>query len=59
MPKSTKPRVDHSAIILLAEIKTALEAFERGETNACDTIDAVLVAVEAHHTFARRRRKAA
>lgn len=49
----------HAAIYLVAEIKAAVEAFDRGERNAFDVADAVMVATEAYRAAAKRRRKAA
>ena len=37
-----------TAILTLAEIKAAVEAFDRGDTNVFDALDAIIVAVEAH-----------
>lgn len=37
-----------NAILTLAEIKAAVEAFDRGDANVFDALDAILVAVEAH-----------
>lgn len=37
-----------TAILTLAEIKAAVEAFDRGEINVFDALDAIIVAVEAH-----------
>ena len=37
-----------TAILTLAEIKAAVEAFDRGDTNVFDALDAIFVAVEAH-----------
>jgi hypothetical protein len=37
-----------TAILTLADIKAAVEAFDRGATNAFDALDAIIVAVEAH-----------
>lgn len=42
-----------AAIITLAEIKAALEAFDRGETNVFDALDSVVVAIEAYQAAAR------
>ena len=36
------------AILTLAEIKAAVEAFDRGEANVLDALDAIVVTVEAH-----------
>ena len=48
-----------AAVLVLAEIKSASDAFDRGEINAFDALDAVLAAVEAYHAAEQRRRKAA
>jgi hypothetical protein len=37
-----------TAILTLAEIKAAVERFDRGETNVFDALDAIIVAVDAH-----------
>jgi len=37
-----------TAILTLAEIKAAVEAFDRGDTNVFDALDAVIVAIDAH-----------
>ena len=37
-----------TAILTLAEIKAAVEAFDQGDTNVFDALDAIIVAVEAH-----------
>jgi len=39
-----------TAILTLAEIKAAVEAFDRGKSNVFDALDAIIVAVEAHQT---------
>lgn len=36
-----------TAILAMAEIKAATDAFERGEVNVHDALDAIAVAVEA------------
>ena len=38
------------AILTLAEIKTAVHAFDRGESNVFDALDAIILAVEAYQT---------
>jgi hypothetical protein len=48
-----------AAILTLAEIKAASEAFDKGEVNAYDTLDAIVAAIEAYHAAEQRRRKAA
>lgn len=37
-----------TAILTLAEIKATVEAFDRGDTNAFDALDAIIVAIESH-----------
>ena len=37
-----------TAILTLAEIKAAVEAFDRGESNVFDALDVIVVAVEAY-----------
>lgn len=48
MKKPISVRFSATAILTLAEIKAAVEAFDRGDTNAFDALDAIIVAVEAH-----------
>ena len=48
-----------AAILTLAEIKAAIEAFDRGDTNAFDAMDAILCAVEAYRAALQTRRSAA
>lgn len=52
------PAVVHVAVLTLAEIKAATEAFDRGETNAWDAIAAIRAAVEACSAAALRREAA-
>ncbi|MEI6239207.1 MAG: hypothetical protein WCR51_02345 [Planctomycetia bacterium] len=59
MPSSTNPSSAPSAILVLAEIKAAVETFDRGEANAFDAVDAIIVVVEAYQAAAQSRRKAA
>lgn len=37
-----------TAICTIAEIKSAVEAFDRGESNVFDALDVIVVAVEAY-----------
>lgn len=48
-----------TAILTLAEIKAAIEAFDRGDSNVFDALDAVVVAVEACRNAAASSRDAA
>ena len=43
----------HAAILMLAEAKTATEAFHRGDTNVFDAVDAITEAIEAYRSAAR------
>ena len=47
------------AVFAMAEIKTAVEAFEDGATNLFDALDAITIAVEAHRAAASGLRQAA
>jgi len=51
--------VPATAIFTLAEIKAAVETFDRGDTNVFDALDAVIVAIDAHRATpdGERRRK--
>jgi hypothetical protein len=39
-----------AAILAVAEIKTATDAFERGDTNVFEALEIILAAVEAYRT---------
>jgi hypothetical protein len=47
------------AIFTLAKIKAATHAFDKGQTNVFDALDAIVVEVEAYRSGAIARRKAA
>jgi hypothetical protein len=47
------------AVLTVAEIKAATEAFDRGDANVFAVLDAIVVAVEAYRSAAPRRREAA
>ncbi len=51
--------VPATAILALAEIKAATEAFDRGDANVFDALDAILIAVEAYRATVRTKREAA
>jgi hypothetical protein len=61
MKKTDTISLAKAVILTLAEIKAAVEAFDRGETNAFDALDAVVMEVEAYREVARpdKRRDAA
>ncbi len=47
------------AVLVMAEIKAATDAFDRGDTNVFDSLDAIRVAVEAYTKSEVGRREAA
>lgn len=47
------------AIFALAEIKGVTQAFDKGQTNVFDALDAILVAIKAYQKGAAARRKSA
>lgn len=49
----------HVAVLTLADIKAATEAFDRGDTNAHDALEAVAAALEAYLATLAPRRQAA
>lgn len=59
MKKSDAILAAKAAIVALAEIKAATEAFEQGEASAFDALDAIVVAVEAYRLADQSEREAA
>lgn len=53
MTKPTTIPQAKRAILTMAEIKAALEAFDRGESNVFDALDAIIVEVEAYRAAGR------
>lgn len=47
------------AVLVMAEIKAATDAFDRGDTNVFDSLDTIRVAVEAYTKSEEDRREAA
>ena len=47
------------AILALAEIKAATRAFDDGQANVFDALDAIVVAIAAYQSVAASRRDAA
>ncbi|MEX0668981.1 MAG: hypothetical protein WD060_00790 [Pirellulales bacterium] len=47
------------AVLVMAEIKVATDAFDRGDTNVFDALDAIRVAVEAYAEEEDGKREAA
>ena len=54
MKKPTSIPLATTAILTLAEIKAALEAFDRGESNVFEALDAISAAVEVHQAALAR-----
>ncbi|MFM7206337.1 MAG: hypothetical protein ACKO4T_06700 [Planctomycetaceae bacterium] len=48
-----------AAIFAVAEIKAATDAFDRGDRNVFDTLDAIVAAIEAWQAATRPRREVA
>ena len=48
-----------NAVLTMADIAAAAKAFEQGEINVFDALDAVAVAIEAYEANTRPIRKAA
>lgn len=66
MKKTTKQLFARTAVLAIAEVKAAVMAFDRGDTNVFEALDAVVAAVAArrgsvpmHRRPARPRRRAA
>ena len=61
MKKATAIPPSVTAVLMLAEIKCAMDAFDRGDTNVFEAIDSIAIAVEAYRAAAnkteRRSRK--
>ena len=47
-----------TAVLTLAEIKAVVEAFDRGETNVLNALDAIIAAAKAYQAAALPRPKA-
>ncbi|MFM8891203.1 MAG: hypothetical protein ACKOTB_06190 [Planctomycetia bacterium] len=62
MQKNEKPgtiSLATAAILTLEEIKSAVECFDRGDHSVFDSLDTIIVAVEAYQSMAVPRRAAA
>lgn len=59
MKKSITLPIAKTAILTLAEIKAATQAFDKGETNVFEALDAIEVAIDAYRRAAQSRRDAA
>jgi hypothetical protein len=59
MKKPTTLPLANTAVLTLADVKAAIEAFDRGDNNAFDAMDAVIFAVESYHAALQARRDAA
>ncbi len=59
MERKTFVSMAKQAVLAMAEIKAATEAFDRGNTNVFDALESVRVAVEGFAKAEESRRKAA
>jgi hypothetical protein len=59
MKKSRSLPAAKSAIITLAKIQAAAEAFDRGDTNVFDALDQIAVAIDAYRNAEEPHRDAA
>jgi hypothetical protein len=59
MTNKTFAKLAKRAVLVMAEIKAATDAFDRGDTNVFDALDAIRVAVEAYAESEAGRREAA
>ena len=53
MKKTDTSSFTKAAIIAMAEIKAAVETFDRGEANVFDALDAIIVEIEAYRAADR------
>jgi hypothetical protein len=53
MRRSCNQLSQTAAILALAEIKGAVEGFDRGETNVFDALDAIIMEVDTYRATAR------
>ena len=53
MTKATPTHRAHAAMLTIAEIKAAAEAFDRGDSNLYDALDSIIAAVEAYRSASR------
>lgn len=59
MKKLETMRCAKAAILALAKIKAAIEAFDRGEINVVDALDRIMVEAEACRAAPKPKRNAA
>jgi len=59
MTNKTFAKLAKRAVLVMAEIKVAADAFDQGDTNVFDALDAIRVAVEAYAKEEDSERKAA
>jgi hypothetical protein len=52
MRQQSNPLRSATAVLVLAEIKAAIEAFDRGDTNVSDAFDVIIIAVESYQAAA-------
>jgi len=59
MPQKNFEKLAEQAVLMIAEIKAATDAFDRGDTNVFDALDAIRVAVESYAKDEVGKREAA
>jgi hypothetical protein len=59
MTHKTFATLAKQAVLVMAEIKAATDAFDRGDTNVFDALDAIRVAVETYSEEEDGKREAA
>jgi hypothetical protein len=59
MTNKTFATLAKRAVLVMAEIKAATDAFDRGDTNVFDALDAIRCAIEAYAENETGRREAA
>lgn len=59
MPQKNFEKLAEQAVLMIAEIKAATDAFDRGDTNVFDALDAIRVAVESYAKDEDGKREAA
>lgn len=59
MRKQTGIVVTKQSVLAMAEIKAATDAFDNGDTNVFDALDAVIAVIDAYRASIQIRRDAA
>ena len=59
MTQKNFEKLAEQAVLMIAEIKAATDAFDRGDTNVFDALDAIKVVVESYAKDEDGKREAA